>query len=90
MGLLPQVPTEDCGSVTESVGSSRAREWVLAHQGRNEDGTWGVNPNRPETVRVVDQVVSTLIQSCMHAYSFARISNNVLTVSWYIFVDGIH
>ena len=52
--------TAESSVVSERV-QSRAMEWCLAHQSRTKAGQWGVDPNKVETTRVVNQVVSDFI-----------------------------
>lgn len=38
----------------------RSLEWILAREKRMSDGTWDVDPDKPQTVAVAKQVVSVL------------------------------
>jgi len=44
--------------ISENV-ENRALEWCLAHKKRTKEGTYETDPNKPETARVVSQVVSS-------------------------------
>ncbi|XP_021722660.1 uncharacterized protein LOC110690142 isoform X2 [Chenopodium quinoa] len=52
--------TSQSSTSTGSIFDRRALEWVLAHEKRLPDGTWGIDPKDTETIRIANIVEENL------------------------------